>query len=510
MDEEFMIRTENKVDCRLCCECGASIESNPANMCVACIRTEVDITEGIPKQASLYFCKGCERYLQPPSQWVFCSLESRELLALCLKKLKSLNKIRLVDASFVWTEPHSKRIKVKLTIQKEVISGAVLEQVFIVEYVVNHQMCTDCHRTEAKDYWKAVVQVRQKTDHKKTFYYVEQLILKHSAHSAAINIKPINGGIDFYFAKKDAGRHFVDFLLSTVPCKYMESQHLVSHDIHNNTFNYKFTFSVEIVPICKDNVVCLPSALSRQLGNISQICICYGVSNSIRLINPANCQVAELAGQQFWRNPCASLCGPKQLTEYIVMDIEIIRDKERQTFTGQGRISDKHIPANVWVVRASELGMTEDHIHCRTHIGHLLKPGDSVLGFDIANSNVNDWNLQAMKADNLPDVIIVKKVYGDRTKRIRKRKWKLKHLPVTDEVETASNDAEYNEFLEDLEEDVNYRQNVNIFVDHDKIKVETDESELEDIPRITLQEMMDDLILDDVDMADDSGSTAMN
>ena len=46
----------------LCCECGAPIEPNPANMCVACLRTRVDITEGIPKQAQLYFCKGCERW----------------------------------------------------------------------------------------------------------------------------------------------------------------------------------------------------------------------------------------------------------------------------------------------------------------------------------------------------------------------------------------------------------------------------------------------------------------
>lgn len=29
--------------------------------------------------------------------------------------------VRLIDAGFVWTEPHSKRIKMKLTIQKEVI-----------------------------------------------------------------------------------------------------------------------------------------------------------------------------------------------------------------------------------------------------------------------------------------------------------------------------------------------------------------------------------------------------
>ena len=59
-------------------------------------------------------------YLQPPSAWVSCPLESRELLSLCLKKIKGLNKVHLVDAGFVWTEPHSKRIKVKLTIQKEV------------------------------------------------------------------------------------------------------------------------------------------------------------------------------------------------------------------------------------------------------------------------------------------------------------------------------------------------------------------------------------------------------
>ena len=64
------------------------------------------------------------RYLQPPSTWLTCALESRELLSMCLKKLKGLNKVHLVDAGFVWTEPHSKRIKVKLTVQKEV--GVVL------------------------------------------------------------------------------------------------------------------------------------------------------------------------------------------------------------------------------------------------------------------------------------------------------------------------------------------------------------------------------------------------
>lgn len=37
----------------LCCQCGTSIEPNAVNMCVACVRSRIDITEGIPKQSKL-------------------------------------------------------------------------------------------------------------------------------------------------------------------------------------------------------------------------------------------------------------------------------------------------------------------------------------------------------------------------------------------------------------------------------------------------------------------------
>jgi predicted Fe-S protein YdhL (DUF1289 family) len=69
--------------------------------------------------AALSFCRGCERFLAPPANWTIAEPESQELLALCLKKLKGLNKVRLTDAHFIWTEPHSRRLKVSLTIQKE-------------------------------------------------------------------------------------------------------------------------------------------------------------------------------------------------------------------------------------------------------------------------------------------------------------------------------------------------------------------------------------------------------
>jgi NMD protein affecting ribosome stability and mRNA decay len=66
-----------------------------------------------------------------------------------------------VDAGFIWTEPHSKRLKVKLTIQGEVFNGAILQQSFVVEYVVENHMCLECNRANANpNSWTACAQVR--------------------------------------------------------------------------------------------------------------------------------------------------------------------------------------------------------------------------------------------------------------------------------------------------------------------------------------------------------------
>lgn len=60
---------------------------------------------------------------------------------------------------------------------------------------------------------------------------------------------------------------------------------------------------------------------------------------------------------------------------------------------------------------------------------------------------------------------------------------------------------DYNQFLEDLEEDPQLRQNINIFRDSTKqIPVDTDDMLDPSVPRITLEEMLDDLQLDDAEM----------
>uniref|UniRef100_A0A8D3ANT6 60S ribosomal export protein NMD3 n=1 Tax=Scophthalmus maximus TaxID=52904 RepID=A0A8D3ANT6_SCOMX len=454
---------------------------NPANMCVACLRTQVDISEGIPKQVTVQFCKQCERYLQPPTTWMSCALESRELLSLCLKKVKSsMSKVSNTCCNLF------------LYLPLQVMNGAILQQVFVIEFVIQYQMCDDCHRVEAKDFWKAVVQVRQKTAHKKTFYYLEQLILKHKLHQNALNIKEINEGIDFYYSTKQHAQKMVDFLQCTVPCRSKTSQRLISHDIHSNTFNYKSTYSMEIVPVCKDNVVCLSPRLAQSLGNMGQLCVCTRVTSTIHLIDPKTLQIAEVDGNTYWRNPFNSLCNPRQLEEFIVMDIDIIRDQKLGA--GAGLRSNKHTLAELWVQKTSEMDTSQQY-HCRTFLGHLLNIGDLVMGFDFANSNINDEHLNKMNPHHLPDVVLIKKSY-DRSRRAKRRNWKLQEMSKDREGMDTDDERQYQDFLEDLEEDPALRKNVNIYRDVSKIPVESDTDD-DGAPRISLTEMLEELSLSD-------------
>ena len=63
-------------------------------------------------------------------------------------------------------------------------------------------------------------------------------------------------------------------------------------------------------------------------------------------------------------------------------------------------------------------------------------------------------------------------------------------------MDVTSVNRDYNDFLEDLEEDPMFRQNVNIYKDEKRIAVQVGEAD-EDLPQITLEEMLDDLHLDE-------------
>nr|KYP57101.1 60S ribosomal export protein NMD3 [Cajanus cajan] len=319
-EEAGMFKVHQTIGSVLCCKCGIPMQPNAANMCVKCLRSEVDITEGL------------------------------------LKRLKNLNsnKVRLVHAEFIWTEPHSKRVKVRVKVQKE---------------------------------------------------QMEQ-------------------GIDFFFSNRSHGVKFVEFIGKVAPVKSRHDKQLVSHDPKSNNYNYKYTFSVELSPICREDLICLPPKVAVSLGNIGPIVICTKVTNSIALLDPFT-----------------------------------LRHSDAQ------------------VARVSDFGKNDTIFNVKTHLGHLLNPGDYALGYDLYGANSNDMELDKYRG------LVDDKARVDQDKMV----------------------SEYEQFLKDLEENPDMRFNISLYRNAEYQPSEmasvTDGDEL---PSVPLEELLADLDLSEDEDGEDN------
>lgn len=114
----------------------------------------------------------------------------------------------------------------------------------------------------------------------------------------------------------------VIFLL-LIAIRYKTSKELVTHDTHNNSFIYKHSFAVEVLPICRDDVVFITKSLSNSHGGIAQgPLICYKLTQLVHLIDPFTLQTCDISAQQYNREPFPILGNSRHLHEYIVVNIE--------------------------------------------------------------------------------------------------------------------------------------------------------------------------------------------
>lgn len=217
--------------------------------------------------------------------------------------------------------------------------------------------------------------------------------------------------------------------------------------------------------------------------------------------------MADVSGTQFWRYPFVNLCSPKRFVEFMVMQVDIIPEKDRphrvpvsnkvlyprdrscppppqpspshralimtnKSLLWTCFIMDhcwylQHVLADLWVSKVTENGLSDHQYFCRTHLGHLLSPGDTVYGcvrtvslyywvidiiytrinnfikhgeaiqyftfgfinfivhctsvlhvqfcntlyfhrFDFTNANLNNPDLEKVKAEKLPDVVSIR------------------------------------------------------------------------------------------------------
>ncbi|EXB44233.1 hypothetical protein L484_000634 [Morus notabilis] len=411
--------------------------------------------------------------------------------------------------SFIWTEPHSKRIKVKLKVQKEVVRGAVLEQFHEVEFFVKEFMCESCMRVEANpDQCVALVQLRQQVPHRRTLFYLEQVILKHGAATNAVKIVQTKQGIDFSFGKRSHGVRFLEFLGKVAPvkpCDWQDNKHLKSHDSRSYNYNYNYALVARISPICREDLICLPPEVAASLGNFRPLVICTKVTGNIVLLDPFSLRHCFMESDHYWRASFESLLTSRQLVEYIVLDVEIV---SHAVNVG----GSKYALADAHVARLSDFGNNDTIFSTRTHLGHILKPGDYALGYDLYGANFNDSELEKHKNLVLPDAILIKKSYEEKRgkKRGKPRSWKLKFLDIEikdkGKAEQDKMRSEYEQFLKDLEENPDMRFNVSLYRNKEYQPSDTASmTDGEDVPSIPLEELLADLDLSE----DEDGDSNM-
>ena len=471
----------------VCCICGITIDANSEGICEACAKKNIDITTGITKTGVLTYCRTCERYKRPP--WMKCEKESQDMMNLCLSKIKGLNKVQLIDSSFVWTEPHSKEVKLKLTVQKE-INKSLISTSFLVEFKEEWTQCEDCKKTFTPHIWRACVQLRQKVNHKRTFLFLEQVILKHKAQSKALNIKEHPEGVDFYFANKAQANSFCAFIHEFLPCQTKTSRQLISVDEKSNEAVYKETFRLEIAPVCQDDLIILSEENYKKMGGIGPLLLCYKQINNLKFIDPVTFETLDLDNNTYWRYALKSYIDRKALSEFLILSCEeeidykklaekdkskriikkIVRIKNNNNNDGmdieadnkineskasintnmtnksqylenlEKKLEDKKIKiVNVKCIRNSVKDENKEIIETRSFLGRKMRPGDIYYGYDLTRINISEdlEGILSKKKEKIPDIILVKKKYNN-----YKRIFKLKHLDMDVEGEDDEEDEE--------------------------------------------------------------------
>lgn len=441
-----------KPGCIPCCECGVDILPNNAALCADCIKGSLNFNKEIANEILiLHQCRDCKRYENTQKHWIATHRESSELLGVCLKKLKLLRSkdLTLIDAGFIWTEPHSKRLTVKMVLEKEGL-GVKFRDTVSLTFKEENQMCPDCQKNTVNMTWGAKVQIRQKASHQRSILLLEQLIIARGAQKDVIGLEKVRGGLDFFFADRTSARIFNDFINKTVAARTTISKKMVSQDTRNNFLNMKYTYAVELVPVCKDDLVYVPQKVSKSLGCIGSLILCSKVSSSIHFINPLTLNCVEMSATKYFKDPVITLQSKGDFVEFVVLDIKDIETVRGKAKTDINVVVDPSQP----ILKDVEISPVDDfsvRYNVITHLGNSLEVGDNVNGYLLSSSVFNASEIDKDSSD-FPDVILVRKVKENKGERKGKLKSLVEFSPEVDEVNPETGRMrKFDAKLEDIE-----------------------------------------------------------
>ena len=123
------------------------------------------------------------------------------------------------------------------------------------------------------------MQVRQRADHPRTLLAMEQQMLRRQSElgrAPPVQVMRTKEGLDFTFMRRQHAQRFVTLLHSLAPCRSKASQSAIANQETSRTGkqNVKYTWSVEVAPICRGDLVRVPakSSAAGTLGGAGEGC----------------------------------------------------------------------------------------------------------------------------------------------------------------------------------------------------------------------------------------------
>ena len=500
----------------VCCLCSAVIDANPRGTCEACLKKSLNIKTCIPTEFELVYCKECHRFLRPP--YVKIERESADMMKLCLSRIKSYDKkIKIIDSNFIYTEPHSKVIKIKITIQKE-IEKNIISQDLIIEFKEKWNLCRDCQKLQTPHTWASCVQIRQRVPHKKTMLYLEQIILKNKMQKSSLYFEEANDGFDFFFSTRRAGEIFSNWIATVVPSKITYTKKYVS--LSTSTF----TYLVDVANVAKYDLFLLDKESYKKLGGIGPLLICTRLSSRTIFEDPRTFNHLYLDGNTFFKYKFNKFCNSNQLTEFLVLDVyeeidynfgsmnnnknsgkndkkkkkgkkkknrknkdESDSEEEKEENNNINEISEEdtislstnyekgvkdkekkieeekeHIlkcrKTFIKLIRNNNEKDKGEIIEIKSHLAEVIKPGDIYLGYDLRTINLDSENSAYLEANinKLPDVILArKKINVDVKDKKLKRLFEGKN-----KKENKEEKNDMMEFIEEINDEKDLKDNI--------------------------------------------------
>jgi nonsense-mediated mRNA decay protein 3 len=438
-----------------CCLCGTTIYPNAANQCSTCLSQSFNLQEQIQRgpggsdKITIYQCRTCRKFQRTEKLWEHAEHESPQLLSICLRHIPALQNhtassthhdsngpLHLIDANWIWTEPHCMRYKLRLTVRADVQNVRVQQRVVVLLHCV-FQMCPECNREFTNRTWNSVVQLRQKLSQnddqapKKGLIVLEMALAKNKEiRKHVLKIDHVMNGFDFYFLTIPQAHAFVSYIQRMAPIRVRISKKLVSTDSKSNTANMKHTISCDMVPFCSHDLVIIHKSTPKckLAGRLALVTKLASVIHFID-VSPKRSPNhflkeygMELSAETFYKHEKQYhvIQTSNRLVRFIVLDVELCSTQSENTqaddasvaslYQGPSSGAEKYALADVVVVRESDFGKNDTAYSTVTHLGHLIQPGDTVLGYDLASSSI-DWELDENFHHSfiLPDIVLVKK-----------------------------------------------------------------------------------------------------